>query len=257
MIATGYNYGESKNTVDPGSIAFGSWSTNEQSGDPNNPGLAFADASPGHRFFLTGSYRREYFGFGATSLSAFWESRTVGNNSFIFSGDLNGDGGTSNDLLYIHRDQSEMNFQSFTAGGVTFTPQQQAAAWDALIAQDPYLSQRRGEYAVRGAVFLPLVHRLDLGITQDVFTNLGGERHRFQFRIDIINFGNLLNKDWGVAQRLVSNSPLTNPAADTQGRATYRLRAINNQLMTNTLEQTADLNDVYRVMFSLKYFFGS
>jgi hypothetical protein len=257
MIATGYNYGESKNTVDPGSIAFGSWSTNEQSGDPNNPGLAFADASPGHRFFLTGSYRREYFGFGATSFSAFWESRTVGNNSFIFSGDLNGDGGTSNDLLYIHRDQSEMNFQAFTAGGVTFTPQQQAAAWDALIAQDPYLSQRRGEYAVRGAVFLPLVHRLDLGITQDVFTNIGGERHRFQFRIDIINFGNLLNQDWGVAQRLVSNSPLTNPAVDAQGRATYRLRAINNQLMTNTLEQTADLNDVYRVMFSLKYFFGS
>ena len=106
-------------------------------------------------------------------------------------------------------------------------------------------------------MFLPLVHRLDLSVTQDVFTNIGGDRHRFQFRVDIINFGNLLNENWGVAQRLVSNSPLTNPAADAQGRATYRLRVINNQLMTKTLEQTADLNDVYRVMFSLKYFFGS
>ena len=257
MIATGYNYGESKNTVDPGSIAFGSWSGNAHSNDPNNPGLAFAGASPGHRFFLTGSYRKEYFGFGATSVSAFWESRTIGNASYIFSGDLNGDGGSANDLLYIHRNQSEMNFQAFTAGGVTFSPEQQAAAWDALIAQDPYLSKRRGEYAVRGAVFLPFVHRLDLSVTQDVFTNLGGDRHRFQFRLDVINFGNLMNDNWGVAQRLVSNSPLTNPAADAQGRATYRLRAINNQLMANTLEQTADLNDVYRVMFSLKYFFGS
>ena len=50
----------------------------------------------------------------------------------------------------------------------------------------------------RGAVFLPLVKRLDLSLTQDVFTNIGGERHRFQFRIDIINFGNLLNHNWGV-----------------------------------------------------------
>ena len=259
MVATGYNYGESKNTVDPGSIAFGSWSSNAHSNDPNNPGLSYAGASPGHRFFLTGSYRAEYFGFGATSISAFWESRTIGNTSYLFAGDLNNDGGSSNDLLYIHRNQSEMNFSPIPATATVraFTAEEQAAAWDALIAQDSYLSKRRGEYAVRGAVFLPLMHRLDLGITQDVFTNLGGDRHRFQFRIDVINFGNLLNKDWGVAQRLVSNQPLTNAAVDAQGRATYRLRVINGQLMNRTVEQTADLLDVYKLMFSLKYFFGS
>ena len=38
----------------------------------------------------------------------------------------------------------------------------------AYIAQDPYLSERRGEYAERGAVFLPLVQRLDVSVTQDV-----------------------------------------------------------------------------------------
>ena len=31
----------------------------------------------------------------------------------VFSGDLNGDGGTSNDLIYIPRDISEMNFQTY------------------------------------------------------------------------------------------------------------------------------------------------
>ena len=259
MVKAGYNYGESKNTVDPGSIAFGSWSGNEMSNDPNNPGLAFADASPGHRLFLAGSFRREYFGFGATSISAFWESRTIGNASFIFSGDMNGDGATANDLLYIHRNVSEMNFQDIPG----FTAAQQAAAWDAFIAQDPYMSQRRGEYVERGAVFLPFVHRLDLGVTQDVFATLGGERHRFQFRVDFINFGNLLNKNWGVAQRLVSNSPLIVPTAaqggpaDAQGRMQYRMRVINGQLMSRSYEQTADLLDVYRIMFSVKYFFGS
>ncbi len=254
-VQAAYNYGESKNTVDPGSIAFGSWSTNEHPGDPNNPGLAFADASAGHRFFLAGSYRREYFGFGATSISAFFEVRTIGNTNYIFSGDLNGDGGTSNDLIYIHRNTGEMNFSSFTAGGVPFTAEQQAAAWEAFIAQDKYLSQRRGEYAQRGALFLPLVKRLDFNVTQDIFKSLGGQRHRFQVRADVINFGNLLNKNWGVSQRLVSNSPLTNPAADASGRATYRLRVINGQLMSKSYEQTADLSDVYRVAISFKYFF--
>ncbi len=88
------------------------------------PGLAFAGASPGSRFFLTGSYRKEYFGFGATSFSAFWESRTIGNQSFVFAGDLNGDGGTANDLLYIHRNVGEMNFSAIPAAGAVraFTP---------------------------------------------------------------------------------------------------------------------------------------
>lgn len=255
MFQAAYNYGESKNTVDPGSIAFGSWSNNAHSGDPNNPGTSYASASPGHRFFMTGSYRKQYFGFGATAISAFFEARTIGNASYTFSGDMNGDGGF-NDLLYIHANTSEMNFAPFTSGGVTYTAAQQAAAWEAYIAQDPYLSENRGKYAERGAVFLPMVKRLDLSVTQDLFTS-GGGGHRFQFRADFVNFGNLLNQDWGVSQRLVSNQPLTNPAVDAAGQSTYRLRLVSNQLMSKSYEQTADLNDVYRVMFSLKYFFGS
>jgi hypothetical protein len=101
------------------------------------------------------------------------------------------------------------------------------------------------------------VHRLDLSLTQDLFKDIGGERHRFQFRVDFINFGNLLNKNWGVSQRLVSDTPLTNPGVDSQGRATYRMRVVNGQLMSKSFEQTAGLADVYRVMLSLKYFFGS
>ena len=86
------------------------------SGDPNNPGLAFSSNSPGHRFFVAGSYTKQYFGFGGTTVSAFWEARTIGNASYLFSGDMNGDTASGNDLIYIHRDQSEMNFSQFTRG---------------------------------------------------------------------------------------------------------------------------------------------
>ncbi len=254
-LKTAYSYGEAKNTVDPGSIAFGSWNNNQHSNDPNNPGLGFASASPGHRVFITGSYSREYFNFGATTVSVFWEARNGGNTSYTFGGDANGDGGTSNDLLYVHRDTSEMNFQTFTSGGRTYTAAEQAAAWDAYIQQDDYLKDHRGEYVERGAVFLPFVKRMDLSVSQDFFLNLKGRRHQFQFRADVLNFGNLLNSEWGVGQRLINTQPLTNPGVDAQGRLTYRLRVVNNELMTTSLQQTAGLTDVYRVMFSLRYTF--
>ena len=97
-----------------------------------------------------------------------------------------------------------MNFQAYTASGRTFTAAEQASAWNTYIAQDAYLSQHRGEYAKRNAVFLPMVFRTDLSISQDIFKNLWGSRHSLQFRVDIPNFGNLLNSNWGVGQRLVN-----------------------------------------------------
>lgn len=257
----GYRYGESKNTVDPGSIASGSWNNNTHPGDPNNPGIGYSANSPGHRFFATASYRFEYFSFGATTVSMFWNRYTNGNVSYTFNGDLNGDGGTSNDLIYIPRDQSEMNFQTFTSGGITFTSAQQAAAWDAYINQDDYLSKNRGKYAERGAKFLPMVNKVDFSVMQDIFKDLGSMRHSFQFRLDIDNFMNLLNEDWGVGMRLVNTQPLIVPSAaqggpaDASGRAQYRMRVVNNELMSKTYEPTAGAGDVWRLQLSVRYTF--
>ncbi|MEO5896354.1 MAG: carboxypeptidase regulatory-like domain-containing protein [Vicinamibacterales bacterium] len=256
-LKTAYSYGRARNTVDPGSIAAGTWQNNPQSADPNNPGLRTSANAPGHRFFLTASYSKDYFGWGGTTVSAFWESRTIGNASYLFGSDMNGDSGI-NDLIYIARDQSEMNFVTSTQGNParTFTPAEQAAAWDAFISQDKYLSSRRGQYAERGAVWLPMVHRLDFSVAQNFFVNVGGKRNTFQFRVDIDNFTNLLNENWGASQRLVSNSPLISPTTDALGRSAYQLRSFNGQLMSKTFEQTAGIPDVYRVMFSLRYTFN-
>ncbi len=255
FLKTSYSYGEAKNTVDPGSVAAGSWTNNPIALDPNNPPVGYSSGVLGHRFMLAGSYTKEYFKFGGTTVSFFWESRTIGNASYTFAGDANVDGGTNNDLIYIPRDTSEMNFQQFTASGVTFTAAQQAAAWDAYISQDPYLSQHRGEYAGRGAVFLPMVHRMDLSLQQDFFASIKGRRHNFQLRLDILNAGNLLNEKWGIGQRMVSNQPLTTPSADAQGRLQYRLRNVGTSLMSRTYEPTATLSDVYRLQVMLAYRF--
>jgi hypothetical protein len=267
-----YSYGDAENTIDPGSTAGSSWSLNPTPGDPNNPGLGRSGAAQGHRVYVQASYTREYFGFGATTVSAFWDARPslngpafASNAGYVFSGDLNGDGGTSNDLIYIPRDTSEMNFTAITntAGAVLFTPQQQAAAFEAFIEQDDYLRNHRGQYAERGGVWYPMMRRMDLAITQQVFRNIGGHRNGGEFRLDFTNFGNLLNSNWGVSQRSVlaltqgnALPLLTNPGIDASGRPTYRLALINNQLITQSFTPNTSLGDVYQFMLSFRYSFN-
>src|SRR5262249_37734181 len=137
-----------------------------------------------------------------------------------------------------------------------FSAAEQATAFDAYIAQDAYLSKHRGEYAQRGAVMLPLLHKLDMSLTQDVFKNVKGKRNAVQISIDIQNRGNLLNPDWGVGQRVVRNNTLTTPVADAAGRLSYRMQVVNGALPTKTFESTAGLADVYQFMVSFRYSFN-
>jgi hypothetical protein len=267
-----YSYGDAHNTIDPGSTAGSTFNLNEHRGDPNNPGVGRSAAAQGHRVYVQASYNRQYFGFGATTIAAFWEARPalIGaggglstNASYVFAGDMNGDGGSGNDLIYIPRNTSEMNFAAFTLGGVTFSPEQQAAAFEAYINQDRYLRNHRGEYAERGGLWNPIVRRMDLSLTQDVFHDIGGKRNAGQFRIDITNFGNMLNHNWGVSQRTVvpitqayGAQILTNAAPDAQGRVSYRMAVANGQLVTRTFQTATGLSDVYQFMLSFRYSFN-
>ncbi len=251
----GYYYGEARNTIDPGSIASGSWTSNQMSGDPNNPGVSFSSNTPGNRLFASLSYRFDYFKFGSTTISFLWDYFTPGVGSYVFSSDANGDG-ASNDLIYIPRNKTEMNFQTYTSSGVTFTADQQAAAWDAYIKQDSYLNDNRGQYAVRNAVVLPMVSRVDLSIIQEIYSDFLGKRNTLQLRADILNFGNLISKNWGVGQSMVTTSPLTNPVVDASGKLAYRLRSLSGKLIDKTFQDNAGIGDVYRIQFSVRYIFN-
>ena len=266
FVKAAYNYGIAKNTVDAGSIAFGSWNGNAHPGDPNNPGLGYSANSPGHRLFLATTLRGNPFKIGNSTVSLFSEMQTIGRASYVYSGDLNGDGGFSNDLLYVPASIAEMNFQTYTTGSgasaVTFTADQQAQAWEAYIQQDEYLRSHRGQYVERNGVQMPMVFRSDLSFSQDLTRSFGGRVNGLQFRIDILNVGNLLNHNWGIGQRFVTTSPLIVPSstqggpADAGGRAQYRLNTVGNKLIDHTFEPTANLADVYRFQLSVRYNFN-
>jgi hypothetical protein len=249
----GYSYGVSRNTVDPGSIASGSWTGNAISLAPNNPVTAYSQFSPGHRVFGAVSYTREFFGGSPTSVSVYFDGRSAGNGSYVFSGDMNGDGGSGNDLIYVPRNTSEMNFVSLTVGSTTYSTAQQAAAWDAFIDQDSYLRTRRGGYAERNAVFLPMVYRADMSISQDVGRSIAERPNQLQIRLDILNVTNMIDHDWGVAQGFVTSRPLTFAGVDATGAPTYRLATIGGQLISKSFQKMVTTADVWRIQLGVRY----
>mgnify|MGYP001138963873 CR=1 FL=1 len=280
----GYAYGEAKNTVDPGSIAFGSWNNNQHSGNPNNPGLGFSAYTPDHRIFGAISYKLDYFNFGSTTFSLFFDSYSNGRSSYVMGGDMNGDGGTSNDLIYIPKDKNEMYFQEYK---ITYTDNNnqkqeylvtkdmQANAWEAFIQQDDYLKNNRGKYAERNGVILPMVTRFDFGLTQEFYSEFLGFRNGFEIRLDILNLGNLINKDWGVGKTLTTTQPLIVPSsaqggpAASDGTPQYRLRTIGGgvydkasgkfiepKFIDKSFTNTVFLEDVYRFQLTLRYKFN-
>jgi len=100
------------------------------------------------------------------------------------------------------------------------------------------------------------VWRLDLGIAQDIFTNLFEKRNTLQFRVDIVNFTNLLNKDWGVAQTQTTFNPLISRGKDISGKPLYRMNNSGGVLFTESLQQTVLLSDVYKIQLSFRYIFN-
>ena len=258
----GFAYGVSKSVIEPSSTASSSWgSANPVPSDPNNPPLAYSTNSPGKRIFLQATYTHEYFHMGSTTIAAFYDAHPANasfgyNASYVFAGDANGDTVSGNDLIYIPRNTSEMNFKPLTVGGVTYSAADQANAFEQYIEADKYLSSHRGQYAQRDAVFYPIVNRIDLSLTQDVFHSISGHRHAGQVRLDLTNFGNLLNHNWGVGQRLINNQILTNPSTDANGALTYNLQTFNGKLLTSPWQTSAGINDVYVMMVSFRYSFN-
>jgi hypothetical protein len=54
---------------------------------------------------------------------------------------------------------------------------------------------------------LPLLQKLDLSVTQDIFKSVKGHRTGGQFRHRHPELRNLLNSNWGVGQRVIPQQP--------------------------------------------------
>jgi len=191
-----YNYGDAYAINDGTSSQNSSqWRFTESVNGRNRLALSRSDFSAGSRIIANVSYRKEYFNFGATTISLFYEGRSGSPFSFLVA---NGNRMTNEDsgdaeLMYVPRNQSEILL--VTKNGVT--PDQQWTDLNAYIEADDYLKTRRGQYVDRNASRTPFTNVIDLRILQDFFIKAGGKKHNFQLSVDVFNFTNMVNKDWG------------------------------------------------------------
>ena len=257
-----YNFGVNKDLTSAGSIASGSYEGNTTVNGNNNPVLSFSDNDQRHRVISSLSYKLNYGNKvgGSTQFSLFYEGRNQGRYSYVYSGDMNQDGISNNDLIYIPNSASELKFLDLTTAGKTFTAAQQQEAFDKYINQDPYLSAHKGEYAERNGALLPWIHQIDLGVVQNINVKVSDKVNTLQVRFDILNFGNMLNNNWGSYTNFVQNRILTAAGVDATGVPQFRMstQTIDGeaQLLQDSFLPSISTASVWRAQLGLRYIFN-
>ncbi len=271
-LSAAYTYSESKNIATGGSTASTLWSGRAvDNRDPNGPNLSYSDFYQPHRVIAFASYKVDYGKHFATSIGAIFEAAPAGVGSYKYGNDLNGDGNSGNDLIYIPRNANEINLVKVGSGGLgtgaSTDPRSASQTWTQLnnfINQDHYLSFHRGEYAQANAVIFPFFQHLDLNITQDIyfFTKNGKEqdKHTLRLTLDIINAGNLLNRNWGVAKQQTTSTPLTFEGMAADGKTPSfsfpYLDATNQVPLVNSYSNNTGIFSRWQMQFGIKYLFN-
>ena len=247
QVAYSFNY-----TLDlsgnPGSQAASAWSNLNSVRGNNDLDLSISPYSIPHRLTAAASYRFAYAKNFATTISLFYEGSNQGRFSYRYSTDMNNDGLT-NDLMYIPRDRAE-------AGQLIPNAAEADAFW-AYVQQDKYLNSHLGQYAEQNAGLFPWIHSVDARLLQDFSLNLGNRKHTFQFSVDMLNFTNFINPNWGVRQRqVVSNGALLRYASMTAaGVPQFTLNRVNNAFPTSTFQPNIGVSSTWGMQLGLRYIF--
>ncbi|MFN7118279.1 MAG: carboxypeptidase regulatory-like domain-containing protein [Saprospiraceae bacterium] len=191
----------------------------------NRPLLAPSLYGNRHRILGVVSKKITYGKFGTTA-SLFFEYVEGGRYSYTYAGDINNDGSGLNDLLYVPTD-GEIDQMVFSGNALA-----QRAALKQYIAQDEYLSGRRGQFTEKYGALAPWYNHWDLRILQDFYVS---ESNKLQLSIDVLNVGNLINSSWGVRQ-FATQTGLAQPLAvsvNADGLPTYSFDAAQTQTFFN------------------------
>lgn len=205
-------------------------------GNANTDVLAFSKYGDMHRFIGVFS---KVFDFG-TTVSTFFEYARGNRYNYIYGGDINNDGSSINDLLYIPTSQEvqQMNWAETT----------DAAAFESFIQQDDYLSENRGQYAERYGAMAPWRGRWDLKVLQDIHL---ADKHTLQLSLDVLNVGNLLNSNWGVVEEPAFNQ-LVGVSVDANSVPTYSF----DENLARTFTAATDARSRWRAQLGVRYIFN-
>jgi outer membrane receptor for ferrienterochelin and colicin len=154
------------------------------------------------------TWQHHFFGDYATSFSAFYDGHSGQPYSFTFGNDANGDGVSTNDLLFVPL-PGQVQF-------VEGTPEIVKQQFYAFIQNNDYLRNHQGGYVGQNGATSPWINQINLSFVQEVPGFFAGNKGEVRF--DILNFGNLLNKDWGQ----IYDVPFATAGGFTRSLANFR-----------------------------------
>jgi hypothetical protein len=211
-----YTYNQTKSTMETGSTALSLWDARPVSNtDPNAATLAHPSWYQPHRVIAYGNWRKEYAKHFATIIGATWEAAPSGVTSYVYNGDLQGNGENYTSLIYVPKNSGDIHlidagsYNATTHTGVTTgttaDPRTAAQIWTQLsdfITQDHYLYHHRGQYAQANSVVEPFFKVMDLHVGEDIFFYTGSQghqqKHTLSLTMDMFNVGNFISRNWGV-----------------------------------------------------------
>ncbi|OYU44775.1 MAG: Oar protein, partial [Burkholderiales bacterium PBB4] len=138
------------------------------------------------------SWSKALVGKYKTTFGLFYEGRTGKPYSWTYGNDMNGDGISGNDLMYI---PSKPGSGEVVFAGDTATNHANEDRFWNIVEAHADLRESKGSVVSRNGSFAPVVHNFDLRISQEVpgFA----PKHKGVFTFDILNVGNLINKEYG------------------------------------------------------------
>lgn len=192
----GYTYGKSKDissTVRNSSAANFEWN---QAVNSHDPALFFSNFDLRHKLVSSQGYTFTFKNKQKLQASFLYTGTSGSPYSIVYQGDVNRDGSSRNDLVYIPRNRSEIQLQDITngTGNVVVSAQEQWNRLDRFIERNAYLRSNRGKYAARNGARTPWNHQLDAKFSYRLPL---AKQQQLEISLDVFNVLNLLNKDWG------------------------------------------------------------
>ncbi|MEX2594214.1 MAG: TonB-dependent receptor [Anditalea sp.] len=259
-----YTYSVAKEvSANAGSSASSAWGASPTINSPNDQMLHISSFAVPHRVMGSLNYRIEYVRSLATTIGVFYNGSHQGRFSYIYGNDINNDG-VNADLIYLPRNTADVPFVDIVnrddEGNITevlLTPEQQRTALDAFIGENG-LEEFRGQYVPRNQFLLPWLQRFDVRVLQDLFTDIAGRRNMLQLSVDIINFGNLLNKEWGIQQNLngAQNLLLSGTSeVPASGIPALNMNRTSSGFPTTPFQNASNFNTTWSMQIGLRYIF--
>jgi len=250
-----YTYSDAREiSANSGSSANSAWGASPNINSPNDEVLNISNFAIPHRMVGSLSYRIEYANNFATTIGVVYTGAHQGRFSYTYGNDFNGDF-INSDLLYLPANSSELKFANIVqSGNVVFTAAQQREAFDKYVA-DNGLEEFRGGYVPRNEFLRPWLNRFDVRILQDIFTNIGARRNTLQASFDIVNFGNLVNKNWGIQENLNGAESILSRSGAVSAAPNVNMNRVSGELPNTPFQNASGFGTTWSMQFGIRYIF--